>query len=320
MFPTKVRVALWKANQQRCFYCSDPISYRDLEIDHLVPQKTTKEELHKLRQRIALPVAFDVRSPCNLVPTHHSCNKRKAGDLFTDKALLFYLEMWQKKQKDINRELQIFERIAAHDHHLIAISKLVESGEMTKQEIVQFVANIPAPAKPKTYDPLVITFGTNVSELAESGDLPKNAGEDYATICDSLEKDLLFRLSGALPVLFRQTEDSERNGETLSVRIAFWNLDLDRLDRFDLWQWTILEIASFSELYGSSPPDELLARAVVQASADVTADPWDPAFGVGRCPRCGSKELKRYSTTDRYHDETYHTIECPECGWLEWTQ
>jgi predicted RNA-binding Zn-ribbon protein involved in translation (DUF1610 family) len=320
MFPTKIRVALWKANQQRCFYCSDPISYRDLEIDHLVPQKIQKKELENLCQRIALPMDFDPDALYNLVPAHHNCNNRKAGDLFTDKTLLFYLEIWAKKQKNVNCELQRFERSAAHDQHLIAIAKSVESGEITKQQIVQFVASIPRPANPKPSEPLVITFGANVSELTESHKLPREAGETYPIICDWLEKDLVFRLSGTLPVLFRQAEASERNGETLSVRIAFWNLDLDRLDQFDLSHWTILEIANFSELYGESPPDELLARAVVKASADVVADPWDTVFGVGRCPRCGSEQLKRYSTTDHHYDEIYHTIECRDCGWLEWTQ
>lgn len=319
MFNAKTRVALWKANQRRCFYCSEPISFGDLDIDHLVPQKTTQQEFEELRRRIRLPPDFDLNGLHNLVPTHHDCNKRKAGACFADEALLFYVELWSKKQDDINRELRSYENIAVRDQHLVAISKFIESGEMTKQEILQFIATIRPPVKSRPQDPLVITFGVNVSELAESGDIPEKAGETYAAICDWLEKDLLFRLSGSLPILFHQTEASERNGETLSVRIAFWNLDLDRLDQFDLPNWTTLEIANFSELYDTSA-DDFLARAVVKASGDVVNDPWDTAFGVGRCPRCGSEKLKRYSTTDHYYDETYHTIECKECGWSEWTQ
>lgn len=319
MFNTRTRVALWKANQRRCFYCSEPISFGDLDIDHLVPQKTTQQEFKELRRRIRLPADFDLNGLCNLVPTHHDCNKRKAGGRFADETMIFYVGLWDRKQRDIDRELRSYEKVAARDQHLVAISKFIESGEMTKQEILQFIAQIRPAAKSKPQDPLVITFGVNVSELAESGKLPEKAGETYVAICDWLEKDLLFRLSGSLPVLFTQTEASERNGETLSVRIAFWNLDFDRLDQFDLPHWTILEIANFSELY-KSPPDEFLAKAVVKASSDVFADPWDTAFGLGRCPRCGSEKLKRYSTTDHYYDETYHTIECADCGWLEWTQ
>ena len=316
---TKIRVALWRANNRKCFYCSEPISFGDLDIDHLVPQKITQQELEKLCHRISLPAGFDVGGLYNLVPTHHNCNKRKAAGRFADETLLFYFGLWHRRQKTILRELETYEKIAVRDQHLVAISKFIESGEMTKREILQFIASIRPAAKSRPQEPLVITFGASVSELNETGKLPKKAGETYAAICDWLEKDLLFRLSGFLPVLFNQTEASERNGETLSVRIAFWNLDLDRLDQFDLPHWEILEIANFSELY-DSPPDELLTKAVVKASSEIVNDPWDTAFGVGRCPRCGSEKLKRYSTTDHYYDETYHTIECAECGWLEWTQ
>src|SRR6266536_1796879 len=297
MLPTKIRVALWKANDRKCFFCSEPISFRDLDVDHLIPQKITRGDFVDLCKRLRLRGDFDVNGLYNLVPTHHDCNKRKAGSLFPDEALIFYLDLWGRKQKEIDRELRTFERIVMRDRHLIAISKFVESGEMTKQEILQLVAHIPQLAKSKPHDPLVITFGLNVTELGKAGKLPKKAGENYAAICDWLEKDLLFRLSGVLPALFSQTEASGRNGETLSVRIAFWNLDFDRLDQLNLSNWEILEVENFSELYDTSP-DDFLAKAVVRASSDVVADPWDTAFGVGRCPRCGSEKLKRYSTTD----------------------
>jgi len=202
---------------------------------------------------------------------------------------------------------------------LIAIAKLVESGELTKQEIYQSLSVVHPSSTPLSQDPLVLTFGINVSELIQSNGLPKNAGDTFPVICDWLEKDLIFRLSGLLPTLSQMTEASERNGETLSVRVAFWNLDFDLLDQFDISNWKVLEIADFSEIYDCSP-DELLSRAVVKAGGSIVSDPWDTAFGVGRCPRCGSSQLNRYSSTDRKYDETYHTIECKECGWSEWTQ
>ena len=319
MFPTKIRAALWRANQQRCFYCSEPISFRDLEIDHLVPRKITKQEFQELSQRIALQADFDLDGLYNLVPTHHSCNGRKAADLFTAKAILFYLELWAKKQEAVHQGLRAFEKIAEHEQHLLAISKFIESGEMTKEEILHFIVRVTPSDKQKPQDPLVVTFGLNVTDLLDAGKIPKQAGETYVAICDWLEKDLLYRLLGALPVLFKETEASERNGETLSVRIAFWNLDLDRLDNFDLGNWEVLEIVPFSELYGT-PPEELLKKAVVKASSDIVSDPWDTVFGIGRCPRCGSTDLKRFSQTDHHYDDTYHIIECKKCGWSEWTQ
>ena len=316
---TKTRVALWQANQRKCFYCSEPVFYKDLEIDHIVPEKITADQLIQLRSRIALPANFELNAVCNLVPTHHNCNNHKSGILMDDNAIVFYVQLWAQKQNQIQREIEKHVKAAARDRYLIGVSKLIESGELTKQEIWQIISKIQPSVRPTPQDPLVITFGINVSDLLASGAAPPKAGDTYITVCDWLESDLLFRVSGSLPTLAAQPEASARNGETLSVRIAFWNLDLDRLDQFDLSHWEILEIANFTELYDTSP-DDFLAKAVVKASGSVVADPWDTAFGVGRCPRCGSDKLKRSSSIDHYYDETYYTIECQHCGWLEWTQ
>jgi 5-methylcytosine-specific restriction endonuclease McrA len=319
MFDIKTRVALWNANQRKCFYCSEPISYKDLEIDHIVPEKTTTHELVELQSRISLPSDFGLNALCNLGPTHHSCNNRKGGTLLDDQVIVYYQQLWSKKQEPIQRELEKHVKAAARDRHLIAISRLIELGEITKQEIWQVISKIQTPSKPTPQDPLVVAFSTNPGALLASGALPKSAGDTYVTACDWLEEDLLFSVSSLLPTLAEQTEASARNGETLSVRIAFGNFDLDQLDRLDHPNWDIFEIANFSELYDVSP-DTFLVKAVVKASGNVVADPWDTAFGIGRCPRCGSDKLKRFSTTDHYHDETYHTIECEQCDWSEWTQ
>jgi predicted RNA-binding Zn-ribbon protein involved in translation (DUF1610 family) len=275
--------------------------------------------LGELLARLKLPPAFQVDALTNLVPTHHDCNRRKGDVLLEDRAILYFLEMWAQKQDRVRHELEKHVKAANHDRHLIAISRFIETGELSKNEVLQFFSTVRSAKKPTPVDPLVISFGTNVVELLAAKSLPAAASSQYVKACDWLENDLLFQISGALPVLAHQTEASERNGETLSVRIAFWNLDLDRLDNLEIPHWSILEIAQFSEIYETDAGD-LLSKAVVKAHATVVADPWDTAFGVGRCPRCGSQKLTRASEIDHQHDDIYHTIKCDECGWFEWTQ
>jgi len=318
-FNMKTRVAIWKANDRKCFFCSEPIEFRNLEIDHVIPESIVPSQLTGLLARLKLAPDFDLNTTNNLVPTHHDCNRRKRDVLLEDNATLFFLNMWAQKQDRIRHESEKHAKAASHDKHLIAISRFIEKGELTKNEVLQFLSTIRLAQKPAPVDPLVVTFGTNVTELLATKSLPIAARSDYVNACDWLENDLLFKISGTLPVLAHRTEASGRNGETLSVRIAFWNLDLDRLDNLEIPHWSILEIAQFSELYGTNA-DDLLPKAVVKAHANVVADPWDTVFGVGRCPRCGSQKLMRSSATDHQHDETYHTITCEECGWLEWTQ
>ena len=318
-FDTKTRAALWRANDQKCFFCSELISFTDLEIDHIVPERTTLEELEDFRRRTPLPSGFDLNEMTNLVPAHGSCNQRKGGSLMDDATVLFYLQLWAKKQQRIQREVGSLKKAAERDKHLIAISTLIESGEISKQEVLQFVSKVRPTANLKPTNPMVVTFGANVADLIVSGVLPESAGHEYVTVSDWMEKDLLYRVSDSLPILAHQSEASARNGETLSVRIAFWNLDLDRFDQLEIPNWSILEISEFSELYDESPAD-LLAKAVVKAHGSIVSDPWDTVFGIGRCPRCGSTKLTRSTSIDHAHDETYYTIGCSECGWGEWTQ
>lgn len=37
------------------------------------------------------------------------------------------------------------------------------------------------------------------------------------------------------------------------------------------------------------------------------------------CPRCGSKNLQGGSYTNTERDDTYHSLECQDCEWGDWT-
>ena len=148
MFDTKTRLALWNANQRKCFYCAEPVFYRDLEIDHIVPEKTTVEQLMELRSRIGLPTDFALNSLYNLVPTHHGCNNRKGGVMMDDQVIIYYQQLWAQKQEQIHSEIAKHKRAAARDRSLIAISRLLESGYITKIEIWQVISKVQPSVKP----------------------------------------------------------------------------------------------------------------------------------------------------------------------------
>ncbi len=92
-------------------------------------------------------------------------------------------------------------------------------------------------------------MGVNVMELVSSGYLPSSAPKDYPSLCDWLEADLLQRLvppvrDGSYP------EASGRNGETLSVRLAFkWMPRGEALAFGDLDWWHVLEVLPREAVY-----------------------------------------------------------------------
>ena len=82
---------------------------------------------------------------------------------------------------------------------------------------------------------------------------------------------------------------------------------------------TILEIAS--QICGTTSEAELvqrLNRRLHDLTYDSTATN-DPLPYL-RCPECGNEKLKRSMATDHRRDDNYYFIQCPSCGWNEWSQ
>lgn len=100
----------------------------------------------------------------------------------------------------------------------------------------------------------VATFGLVVEEVIESGLLPKSAPPDYVSLCDWLEGDLMHRLKEAPVGNPRFSEPSQRDGEILSVRVAFeWVPHQDALGFGELLWWDVLEVVPYGEIYPTTP-------------------------------------------------------------------
>lgn len=100
---------------------------------------------------------------------------------------------------------------------------------------------------------LVATFGLTIEEVLESEELPPAVPTDYPHLCDWLEEDLQSRLRNSIGD-FEYTEASQRDGEGLSVRIAFqWNTPDRQPDFGDLAWWSLLELPPFDEIYPEQP-------------------------------------------------------------------
>lgn len=247
-----IRTALWRANADRCFYCEEPVAYMDLEVDHLIAETTPDDRLHELVKALGLGGGFHVNGSRNLVPTHHNCNRRKSNVEFTESSLRFYLERWGARQDAVERELSRLSRQSSNDRLLSLLASRIDAGHLTQVEVTRFLECTVSETRELENEPSVVTFGLNVSDLIDNGGVPPEAPEDYASLCDWLEDHLRGSIRNMFPTLGIQTEASARNGETLSVRMAFWNLNLDHIATVELPPWEILEVRPFSEIYDAS--------------------------------------------------------------------
>lgn len=97
-FDTSTRFALHEAYQEKCFYCSKPVDWISLHIDHLIPESIDEHKLQDIKAEFDLNEDFEINSIVNLVPSHSTCNQRKNDELFSKNTVLFYLEITKSKE------------------------------------------------------------------------------------------------------------------------------------------------------------------------------------------------------------------------------
>lgn len=306
-FSTILRTALWRANKCKCFYCEEHITFVDLWVDHLIPERTMHSRINYYIQHLNLPATFTINSPLNLVPSHHGCNRRKSDQIYSDANLRFYFECWAAKQLLISHELDRLRQKASIDKLLTNVAAQIEAGHITREEVIHYLPENTLPQL--SSEPIVISFGVSAEELLGYSKSVESKNLNYIELCDKLESHLAGIIHQTVSSLSVETEPSCRDGETLTLRYAFWNIDIEVFYDIDIYPWVILEIAPFSEIYDSDW-DEFFPRAIVQTYHSIlrTQD---------ICPRCGSNKISHKCYPDPHRDELWHVSECQECGWLD---
>jgi 5-methylcytosine-specific restriction endonuclease McrA len=78
------RLAIWEAYKKECLYCQEPIAFKELHIDHIVPEHLVHHpgEFEALKQELELGDEFLINDFPNWAASHHGCNARKANRTF----------------------------------------------------------------------------------------------------------------------------------------------------------------------------------------------------------------------------------------------
>jgi hypothetical protein len=122
-FDNLTRSALWTAYKCICFYCSQPLDWGDLHIDHIIPESLTQkdEKFEKVKENLGLEKDFNLNELYNLVPSHSKCNHRKSDNFFSKSTTLFYLSIADKTAFKVKLEI---EKLKKNKNKGLILSKL----------------------------------------------------------------------------------------------------------------------------------------------------------------------------------------------------
>ena len=71
------RIEVWNKYSKRCAYCGDAIEYKDMQVDHIIPQYRYSEEHGCLIDK-GKKVEYGMDDLINLNPACRVCNKWKS--------------------------------------------------------------------------------------------------------------------------------------------------------------------------------------------------------------------------------------------------
>lgn len=256
--PPRKKYALWLAYGRACYYCREPLDFKDVWIDHILPERLLKtpEELKKVLQECELDSDFDIRDYCNWIPVHWRCNLAKGSSIFDKGATRYYVNIARERAVTAQVEEQRIIGDLKKDKLLASLEIALTEGLLSRQSVLAILKQetLATPRVKPRAEPIIVTFGLNYYDLWESEWHPswlhEHEPSDYPHVCDLLERDLVKQLKSLFACEFFYPEASARNGETLSVRLAFVHLDEREMGVFKSDWWEVLEVASYSEIYG----------------------------------------------------------------------
>jgi hypothetical protein len=88
MLSLETRYALYVMGGRKCVWCGRPISFREMEADHLIPKPLTGDDLQRVLALHSLPPDYDIEAVRNRAPACRECNGKKSSRIPPDAPII----------------------------------------------------------------------------------------------------------------------------------------------------------------------------------------------------------------------------------------
>lgn len=139
-----VRMAIWKVYNGKDYYKSEPIKFREMEIDHIIPKDYFKEinsqKLKKLLYDLGLSSDFQCDDLLNYVPTTRASNIQKTNEISFSR-ISAAIDQAKEKHDSIIEEINKFN--SQNDAFEIAtcLAKYIEKSSEEWENYINVVLN-----------------------------------------------------------------------------------------------------------------------------------------------------------------------------------
>jgi len=134
-----LKLALWREWKSKCYWCREPVTFMSCQIDHIVPQVITDDELLHLKRHFGLPDDFDLHDPQNLAPSCASCNGPggKGSSAYGAPVYLSQLDKAARHRPAVIARVQAFGRSGKVAEHLLQVINADLSRDDARQEFLE---------------------------------------------------------------------------------------------------------------------------------------------------------------------------------------
>jgi len=188
------RFVIWKTYNYRCFHCGLPLKWKELTIDHLLPECLLYRSgsFSAIKKEYCLKNDFCINDFGNWVPAHDNCNNTKAD--YVPHHSPYFAEMIEKANHFSHVARNVYRKLIKHcskDKVLAQILSKLKDGSITTSDLYQLIE--------KT---TILYFGFPAVEPEDILHLPDkwkimrvNKKQKYLTVTDGKE-------TGIVPLAF----------------------------------------------------------------------------------------------------------------------
>lgn len=140
---SEVRYALWQAYKKKCAICGEPISYMQLQIDHIIAESIEKnhDEFNRALIKYDLDEDFKLNSLYNLRPACGYCNREKSYHEAPEEITAKLLRKAENNISNVNREIQRYLDESKYALKIETMRNAVVSGKIKVEEYIDQVNN-----------------------------------------------------------------------------------------------------------------------------------------------------------------------------------